>query len=59
MFLYRIWGDSIIVSVTNGDLGHCTAKSKRAAIIAGIAVNIGLITAILVPILVAQALKAI
>ncbi|KAJ4399312.1 hypothetical protein N0V91_009501 [Didymella pomorum] len=59
MFLYRIWGDSIIVSVTNGDLGHCTAKSKRAAIIAGIVVNIGLVTAILVPILVAQALKAI
>ncbi|KAF3034968.1 hypothetical protein E8E11_003842 [Didymella keratinophila] len=59
MFLYRMWGDSIIVSVTNGDLGHCTAKSKRAAIIAGIVVNIGLITVILVPILVAQALKAI
>ncbi|KAF3038005.1 hypothetical protein E8E12_008710 [Didymella heteroderae] len=59
MFLYRMWGDSIIVSVTNGDLGHCTAKSKRAALIAGVVVNIGLITAILVPILVAQALKAI
>lgn len=59
MFLYRLWGDSIIVSVTNGDLGHCTAKSKRAALIAGVVVNIGLITAILVPILVAQALKAI
>lgn len=59
MFLYRLWGDSIIVSVTKGDLGHCTAKSKRAALIAGVVVNLGLITAILVPILVAQALKAI
>ena len=59
MFLYRMWGDSIIVSITEGDLGHCTAKSKRAALIAGVVVNIGLITAILVPILVAQALKAI
>lgn len=59
MFLYRMWGDSIIVSVTKGDLGHCTARSKRVAFIAGITVNIGLITAILVPILVAQALKAI
>ncbi|KAJ4990958.1 hypothetical protein SVAN01_03529 [Stagonosporopsis vannaccii] len=59
MFLYRMWGDTIIVSVTKGDLGHCTAKSKRAALIAGVVVNIGLVTAILVPILVAQALKAI
>ncbi|KAF1922884.1 uncharacterized protein M421DRAFT_76745 [Didymella exigua CBS 183.55] len=59
MFLHRMWGDSIMASVTNGDLGHCTAKSKRAALIAGIVVNIGLISAILVPILVAQALKAI
>lgn len=59
MFLYRMWGDYIILSVTNGDLGHCTAKSKRAALIAGIVVNIGLITGILVPILAAQAMKAI
>ncbi|KAH6643157.1 hypothetical protein C7974DRAFT_118400 [Boeremia exigua] len=59
MFLFRMWGDSIIVSVTEGELGHCTAKSKRAALIAGIVVNIGLVAAILVPILVAQALKAI
>jgi len=59
MFLYRMWGDTIIVSITKGDLGHCTAKSKRAALIGGVVVNIGLITAILVPILVAQALKAI
>ena len=47
------------MSVTNGDLGHCTSKSKRAALIAGVFVNIGLVTAILVPILVAQAMKAI
>ena len=59
LFLYRMWGDSIIMSVTNGDLGHCTSKSKRTALIAGVVVNIGLVTAILVPILVAQAMKAI
>jgi hypothetical protein len=59
LFLYRTWGDSIIMSVTNGDLGHCTSKSKRAALIAGVVVNVGLVTAILVPILVAQAMKAI
>jgi hypothetical protein len=59
LFLYRMWGDSIIMSVTNGDLGHCASNSKRAALIAGVFVNIGLVTAILVPILVAQAMKAI
>ncbi|KAF3002382.1 hypothetical protein E8E13_001638 [Curvularia kusanoi] len=59
IFLYRMWGDTIIVSITKGELGSCTAKSKRAALIAGIVVNIGLIAAILIPILVAQALKAI
>lgn len=59
LFLYKMWGDSIIMSVTKGDLGHCTSNSKRAALIAGLVVNIGLVTAILVPILVAQAMKAI
>jgi hypothetical protein len=59
MFLYRIWGDLIIVSVTKGELGHCTTKAKRAALIAGVVVNIGLVTVILVPILVAQASRAI
>lgn len=59
MFLYRRWGDTIIVSVTEGELGHCTAQSKRAALIAGIVVNISLIAALLIPVLVAQALKAI
>jgi hypothetical protein len=59
MFLYRLWGDSIVVSVTKGQLGHCTAKSKRVALIAGIIVNLGLITAILVPVLVALASRAV
>jgi hypothetical protein len=40
-------------------MGHVTPQSKRAALIAGIAVNVGLVTAILVPILVAHALKAV
>ena len=59
MFLYRLWGDSIVVSVTKGQLGHCTAKSKRVALIAGILVNLGLITAILVPVLIVVASRAV
>jgi hypothetical protein len=57
MFLYRFWGDSIVVSVTKGQLGHCTARSKRVAFIAGIFVNMGLITAVLVPVLGALAFR--
>jgi hypothetical protein len=57
MFLYRVWGDSIVVSVTKGQLGHCTARSKRVALIAGIFVNLSLITAVLVPVLGALALR--
>lgn len=56
IILYRVWGDAIMVSVTKGDLGHCTNKSKKAALIGGIAVNVGIVTAIVVPIAVAHAL---
>ncbi|KAF1851296.1 uncharacterized protein K460DRAFT_271764 [Cucurbitaria berberidis CBS 394.84] len=59
IFLFRTWGDSIMISLTEGRLGHCTPQSKRAALIAGICINVGLITAISVPILVAHALKAV
>ncbi|KAH7357547.1 hypothetical protein BKA66DRAFT_427846 [Pyrenochaeta sp. MPI-SDFR-AT-0127] len=59
ILLHRVWGDWIITSLTEGRLGHCTAQSKRVALIAGIVVNIGIVTAILVPILVAHALKAL
>lgn len=58
MFLYRIYGDRIITSLTKGDVGTCTSKSKRVAFIGGIAVNTGLITAIVVPIIVLHALGA-
>jgi hypothetical protein len=58
MFLYRIYGDRIMISLTKGDLGNCTSKSKRVALIGGIAVNVGLITAIVVPIVVLHALGA-
>ncbi|KAJ4366469.1 hypothetical protein N0V83_008105 [Neocucurbitaria cava] len=57
LILFRWWGDSIIISLTEGHLGHCTAQSKRAALIAGISVNIGGAAAILIPVLVTQALK--
>ncbi|KAH7390895.1 hypothetical protein DE146DRAFT_146548 [Phaeosphaeria sp. MPI-PUGE-AT-0046c] len=56
IILYRVWGDAIMVSVTKGHLGHCTNKSKKAALIGGIAVNVGIATAIVVPIAVAHAL---
>ncbi|CAO2658152.1 Nn.00g074120.m01.CDS01 [Neocucurbitaria sp. VM-36] len=59
IILFRVWGDSIIISLTEGRLGHCTAQSKRASLIAGICVNLGIATAILVPILVVHALKAV
>jgi hypothetical protein len=59
IILFRFYGDSVIAMVTKGRLGHCTPQSKRTALIAGIAVNVGLVTAILVPILVAHALRAV
>jgi hypothetical protein len=58
IILFRVWGDSIMISLTKGRLGHCTNKSKKAALIAGIAINIGIATAIVVPIAVAHALGA-
>lgn len=59
IILFRFLGDSVIASITKGRLGHTTAKAKRTALIAGFAVNIGLITAILLPILIAHALHAL
>ncbi|KAF1831594.1 hypothetical protein BDW02DRAFT_43845 [Decorospora gaudefroyi] len=59
IILFRFLGDNIIASLTKGHLGHCTPQSKRTALIAGIAVNVGLVTAILVPVLVAHALKVV
>jgi hypothetical protein len=58
IILYRVWGDQIMISLTKGHLGHCTSKSKRVALIGGIAVNAGIVTAIVVPIIVAHALGA-
>ncbi|KAG9188209.1 hypothetical protein G6011_02132 [Alternaria panax] len=59
ILLFRFLGDDIIASLTEGHLGYCTPESKRMALIAGIAVNVGLVTAILVPILIAHALNAV
>lgn len=58
IILFRVWGDSIMISLTKGGLGHCTNKSKRVALIAAVTLNIGLATAIVVPIVVAHALGA-
>ncbi|KAI8933901.1 hypothetical protein NX059_009595 [Plenodomus lindquistii] len=59
IILYRWMGDRVIVSMTKGRLGHTSARSKRVALIAGITVNVGLVTAILVPIFVAHAMKVV
>ncbi|RMZ67527.1 hypothetical protein GMOD_00001462 [Pyrenophora seminiperda CCB06] len=59
IILFRFLGDNIIASLTKGHLGHVTPKSKRTSLIAGIAVNVGLVTVLLVPILVAHALKVV
>jgi hypothetical protein len=58
IILFRVWGDQLMISLTKGDLGHCTSKSKRVALIGGIAVNVGIVTAIVTPIIVAHALGA-
>ena len=56
IILFRFLGDNIIASMTEGRLGHCTPESKRMSLIAGIAVNVGLVAAIIVPVLVLHAL---
>ncbi|KAH7086370.1 hypothetical protein FB567DRAFT_69298 [Paraphoma chrysanthemicola] len=58
IILFRVWGDTIMISLTKGRLGHCTDKSKKVALIAGISVNIGVAVAIVVPIVIAHALGA-
>ncbi|KAF2820448.1 hypothetical protein CC86DRAFT_121214 [Ophiobolus disseminans] len=58
IILYRLWGDSLMISLTKGKLGYCTNKSKKAALMAGITINIGIATAIVVSIAVAHALGA-
>ncbi|EUC30708.1 hypothetical protein COCCADRAFT_103161 [Bipolaris zeicola 26-R-13] len=58
IILFRYMGDSVIASMTDGHLGHCTPYSKRMALIAGIAVNISLVIAVIVPVLVVHALSA-
>lgn len=59
IILFRWFGDRLMVSLTKGRLGHTTATSKRAALIAGVAVNVGLVTAILVPVMVWYAVKVV
>ncbi|KAF2713579.1 hypothetical protein K504DRAFT_472885 [Pleomassaria siparia CBS 279.74] len=55
LVLYRWLGDYTIIALTKGRLGHCTQKPKRIALGVGIAVNISLVSVILIPILVAHA----
>lgn len=59
IILHRFYGNSIMLWLTKGHLDHCIPQSHRVALIAGIAVNVALVTGILVPILVAHALKAL
>ncbi|KAF2798942.1 hypothetical protein K505DRAFT_346220 [Melanomma pulvis-pyrius CBS 109.77] len=54
LILYRWFGDPTLASLTNGRLGHCSDKPKRIALVAGIAVNIGLVSLILLPIIIAH-----
>jgi len=56
LILYRWFGDLVIVNVTKGRLHHVSAKPKRVALGVGIAVNLGLSSAILLPILIAHAM---
>ena len=59
IILFRFFGDDIIASLTEGHLHYCTPKSKRMAIIAGITVNIGLVVAIIVPVLIVHAMGSV
>jgi hypothetical protein len=58
MFIYPIYGDQAIASITKGELIFCTVKSKRVAFIGGIIVNIAILIAIVVPIVITNALAA-
>jgi hypothetical protein len=55
LLLYRWFGDFVIANVTQGRLHHVSAKPKKVALGVGIAVNLGLSSAILLPILIAHA----
>jgi hypothetical protein len=55
LILYRWMGDSVIVNVTKGRFSHVSAQPKRLALGVGIAVNVSITAAILLPILIAHA----
>ncbi|KAF1955245.1 hypothetical protein CC80DRAFT_90817 [Byssothecium circinans] len=59
IILYRWYCDAIIANWTEGRLVHVSPKPKRIALVAGIAVNVGISGAILIPILVARAVGAL
>jgi hypothetical protein len=59
LILYRWLADWFIVNITNGRLHHASAKPKKVALGVGIAVNLGLSSAILLPILIAHAMGAL
>jgi hypothetical protein len=59
LLLYRWFSDFCIVSLTKGRLGHVAPKPKRIALGVGIAVNLGLSTVILLPILIARGAGAL
>jgi hypothetical protein len=55
LILYRWMGDTVIVNVTQGRFSHVSPQPKRLALGVGIAVNVSITTAILLPILIAHA----
>lgn len=55
LILYRWMGDTVIVNVTKGRFSQVSPKPKRMALGMGIAVNITICGAILLPILIAHA----
>lgn len=59
LLLYRSMADFIIVNVTKGRIFHAHPKPKRIALGAGIAINLGISSAILIPILIAHATGAL
>lgn len=59
LILYRWMGDMVIVNVTDGRITETYPRAKKIALGVGIAVNIGITAAILLPILIAHAAGAL
>lgn len=56
LILYRWMGDSVIVNVTAGRFAHVSPRPKQIALRVGIAVNVGIVAGILLPVLISHAM---